>query len=246
MRLFRNRGFSGAVLADLLTILGLSGLVFFLSQYLQLVQGRGPLEAGLAELPAAVGAVAAGLVAGTVARRYSVRAVVSGGLAAIGLALARADPARASPPAIRCSAAALLVVGVGAGFSFTVTADVILSSVPRNRRAPRPRSPRRRTNWARPSASPLLGSIVTGVYRDFTAPAGTPPRWQRGPRVTGRRGGGRRRPCPTPGAPAGRRPGRLSSTASPGGGRRSGGAACRCGGGVGSAAGAGTGSGEHP
>lgn len=49
MRLFRNRGFSGAVLADLLTILGLSGLVFFLSQYLQLVQGRRPFEAGLAE-----------------------------------------------------------------------------------------------------------------------------------------------------------------------------------------------------
>lgn len=50
MRLFHHRGFSGAVLADLLTILGLSGLVFFLSQFLQLVQGRGPLEAGLAEL----------------------------------------------------------------------------------------------------------------------------------------------------------------------------------------------------
>lgn len=62
MRLFRRRGFSGAVLADLLTVLGMSGLVFFLSQYLQLVQGRSPFEAGLAELPAAVGAVAAGLV----------------------------------------------------------------------------------------------------------------------------------------------------------------------------------------
>ena len=60
MRLFHHRGFSGAVLADLLTILGLAGLVFFLSQFLQLVQGRGPLEAGLAELPAAIGAVAAG------------------------------------------------------------------------------------------------------------------------------------------------------------------------------------------
>src|SRR5207249_2796961 len=88
MRLFRNRGFSAAVLADLLTILGLSGLVFFLSQYLQLVQGRRPFEAGLAELPAAVGAVAAGLVAGRAARRFSVRAVVAGGLAAAGLALA--------------------------------------------------------------------------------------------------------------------------------------------------------------
>lgn len=81
MRLFRNRGFSAAVLADLLTILGLSGLVFFLSQYLQLVQGRRPFEAGLAELPAAVGAVAAGLIAGRAARRFSVRSVVSGGLA---------------------------------------------------------------------------------------------------------------------------------------------------------------------
>ncbi|NEB13079.1 MFS transporter, partial [Streptomyces coelicoflavus] len=87
MRLFRNRGFSGAVLADLLTILGLSGLVFFLSQYLQLVQGRRPFEAGLAELPAAVGAVVAGLIAGRAARRFSVRAVVSGGLAAVGFAL---------------------------------------------------------------------------------------------------------------------------------------------------------------
>ncbi|MER6984031.1 MFS transporter, partial [Streptomyces carpinensis] len=61
IRLFRSRGFSGAVLADLLTVLGMSGLIFFLSQYLQLVQGRRPFEAGLAELPAAVGAVAAGL-----------------------------------------------------------------------------------------------------------------------------------------------------------------------------------------
>ncbi|WP_030038460.1 MFS transporter, partial [Streptomyces resistomycificus] len=116
MRLFGNRGFSGAVLADLLTILGLSGLVFFLSQYLQLVQGRGPLEAGLAELPAAVGAVAAGLVAGSVARRYSVRSVVAGGLAAVGLALASLavlDQSTGYP----LLGAALLVVGIGAGFS---------------------------------------------------------------------------------------------------------------------------------
>ena len=67
------------------TILGLSGLVFFLSQFLQLVQDRRPLEAGLAELPAAIGAVAAGLVAGAAARRFSVRSVVAGGLAAVWL-----------------------------------------------------------------------------------------------------------------------------------------------------------------
>ncbi|OSP40851.1 MFS transporter, partial [Streptomyces sp. 13-12-16] len=130
MRLFRHRGFSGAVLADLLTILGLSGLVFFLSQYLQLVQGRRPFEAGLAELPAAIGAVAAGLVAGRAARRWSVRSVVAGGLAAIGLALAALTVIGEST-GYPLLGAALLVVGLGAGFSFTVTADVILSSVPK-------------------------------------------------------------------------------------------------------------------
>lgn len=152
MRLFRNRGFSGAVLADLLTILGLSGLVFFLSQYLQLVQGRRPFEAGLAELPAAVGAVVAGLIAGRAARRFSVRAVVAGGLAAVGLALA-ALTVIGQHTGYPLLGAALLVVGLGAGFAFTVTADVILSSVPGNRRAPPRRSPRRRTNSAPRSVS---------------------------------------------------------------------------------------------
>ncbi|MER7571979.1 MFS transporter [Streptomyces sp. NPDC126514] len=173
MRLFRNRGFSGAVLADLLTILGLSGLVFFLSQYLQLVQGRGPFEAGLAELPAAVGAVAAGLIAGRTARRWSVRAVVSGGLAAVGLALAALtvlDQSTGYP----LLGAALLVVGIGAGFSFTVTADVILSSVPKEQAGAASAVSETAYELGAALGIAVLGSIVTGVYRDFTGPAGTP------------------------------------------------------------------------
>ncbi|NGO41695.1 MFS transporter [Streptomyces ureilyticus] len=174
MRLFRNRGFSAAVLADLLTILGLSGLVFFLSQYLQLVQGMRPLMAGLAELPAAVGAVVAGLIAGTVARRYSVRAVVAGGLAAVGLALATLtllDQSTGYP----LLGGALLVVGVGAGFSFTVTADVILSSVPKEQAGAASAVSETAYELGAALGIALLGSIVTGVYGGFTAPAGTPP-----------------------------------------------------------------------
>ncbi|MBV2355891.1 MFS transporter [Streptomyces sp. J2-1] len=174
VRLFRRRGFGGAVLADLLTVLGMSGLVFFLSQFLQLVQGRHPFEAGLAELPAAVGAVAAGLVAGRAARRFSVRAVVSGGLAAVGIALAVLTTAGATTgyPVL---GAALLVVGVGAGFSFTVTADVILSSVPRERAGAASAVSETAYELGAALGIALLGSIVTGVYRDFTGPAGTPP-----------------------------------------------------------------------
>ncbi|MDX2540811.1 MFS transporter [Streptomyces sp. WI04-05B] len=173
MRLFRDRGFSGAVLADLLTILGLSGLVFFLSQYLQLVQGRGPLEAGLAELPAAIGAVVAGLLAGSAARRYSVRAVVSVGLAAIGLALAAltlVDQSTGYP----LLGAALLVVGVGAGLSFTVTSDVILASVPKEQAGAAAAVSETAYELGAALGIALLGSVVTGVYRGFDAPAGTP------------------------------------------------------------------------
>ncbi|MGW5006897.1 MFS transporter [Streptomyces parvulus] len=173
MRLFRSRGFSGAVLADLLTILGLSGLVFFLSQYLQLVQGRRPFEAGLAELPAAVGAVVAGLIAGRAARRFSVRAVVAGGLAAVGLALA-ALTVIGQDTGYPLLGAALLVVGVGAGFSFTVTADVILSSVPKEQAGAASAVSETAYELGAALGIAVLGSIVTGVYRDFTGPAGTP------------------------------------------------------------------------
>ncbi|MFD5819638.1 MFS transporter [Streptomyces sp. NPDC127038] len=173
VRLFRNRGFSGAVLADLFTVLGMSGLVFFLSQFLQLVQGRGPFEAGLAEVPAAVGAVAAGLVAGRVARRFSVRTVVSGGLAAVGLALGALtvlDRSTGYP----LLGAALLVVGVGAGFSFTVTADVILSAVPKEQAGAASAVSETAYELGAALGIALLGSVVTGVYAGFTGPAGTP------------------------------------------------------------------------
>ncbi|MEU0598293.1 MFS transporter [Streptomyces sp. NPDC006393] len=174
IRLFRNRGFSGAVLADLLTVLGMSGLVFFLSQYLQLVQGRRPFEAGLAEVPAAVGAVAAGLVAGRAARRFSVRAVVSGGLAAVGLALAALTTLDATT-GYPLLGAALLVVGVGAGFSFTVTADVILSSVPKEQAGAASAVSETAYELGAALGIALLGSIVTAAYRGFSGPAGTPP-----------------------------------------------------------------------
>ncbi|MFI5811683.1 MFS transporter [Streptomyces sp. NPDC051643] len=173
MRLFRNRGFSAAVAADLLTVFGMSGLVFFLSQYLQLVQGRGPFEAGLAELPAAVGAVGAGLVAGSAARRYSVRAVVSGGLAAVGLALAALTLLSRST-GYSLLGTALLAVGVGAGFSFTVTADVILSSVPKEQAGAASAVSETAYELGAALGIALLGSIVTGVYAGFTGPAGTP------------------------------------------------------------------------
>ncbi|MFI1396706.1 MFS transporter [Streptomyces sp. NPDC020681] len=173
VRLFHNKGFSGAVLADLLTILGLSGLVFFLSQFLQIVQERSPLEAGLIELPAAIGAVGAGLLAGYLARRASVRSAVSGGLTAVGLALAACTLLTADTGVVALGLA-LFVGGVGAGLAFTVTADVILSSVPKEQAGAASAVSETAYELGAALGIALLGSVVTGVYRDFTVPAGVP------------------------------------------------------------------------
>ncbi|MGW7415244.1 MFS transporter [Streptomyces sp. NPDC054863] len=173
MRLFQHKGFSGAVLADLLTILGLSGLVFFLSQFLQLVQERSPLEAGLIELPAAVGAVGAGLSAGFLARRTSVRLAVSGGLTAVGLSLAACTlmTSDTGEVALGC---ALFLGGLGAGLAFTVTADVILSSVPKEQAGAASAVSETAYELGAALGIALLGSIVTGIYRGFPVPAGVP------------------------------------------------------------------------
>ena len=173
MRLFQHRGFSGAVLADLLTILGLAGLVFFLSQFLQLVQGRSPLNAGLIELPAAVGAVIAGLAAGYFARRVSVRSAVSGGLFAVGLALGACTflTADTGEVALGC---ALFLGGLGAGLAFTVTADVILSSVPKEQAGAASAVSETAYELGAALGIALLGSIVTGIYRGFPVPTGVP------------------------------------------------------------------------
>ncbi|MEU7431664.1 MFS transporter [Streptomyces sioyaensis] len=171
MKLFAHRGFSGAVLADLLTILGLSGLVFFLSQFLQMVQQRSPLNAGLVELPAAVGAVGAGLAAGWVARKLSVRIVVAGGLAVVGLSLVGCTTLHADTgTAALCFI--LFIVGVGAGFSFTVTADVILSNVPKEEAGAASAVSETAYELGAALGIALLGSIVTSIYRGFPTPAG--------------------------------------------------------------------------
>jgi DHA2 family multidrug resistance protein-like MFS transporter len=172
MRLFKNKAFSGAVLADMLTVLGLSGLVFFLSQFLQLVQGRSPLQAGLAELPATVGAVVTGLLAGVVARRFSPRVVVTGGLAAIGVALGLLTMLHVDSPYLLIGSS-LLIVGAGAGFSFTVTADLIMGNAPAENAGAASAVSETAYELGAALGIALLGSVVTGVYRANLAD-GTP------------------------------------------------------------------------
>jgi DHA2 family multidrug resistance protein-like MFS transporter len=173
VRLFANRAFTGVVSANLLSVLGLSGLVFFLSQYFQLVQGFSPLKAGLAELPAAVTATVFGVLAGIAVRYWSQRAVLTTGLAMVGVAMATLTVITpdTSYPQLGVT---LFVVGVGLGLAFTVASDVILASVPKERAGAAAAVSETAYELGMALGIATLGSIVTGVYRNFVAPENVP------------------------------------------------------------------------
>jgi DHA2 family multidrug resistance protein-like MFS transporter len=114
-----------------------------------------------------------GLAAGYFARRVSVRAAVSGGLTAVALALGACTflTADTGEVALGC---ALFLGGLGAGLAFTVTADVILSSVPKEQAGAASAVSETAYELGAALGIALLGSIVTGIYRGFPVPAGVP------------------------------------------------------------------------
>ncbi len=84
--MFRNRAFSGALAANTIGMVALVGNAVFMTQYLQLVLGMGPLKAALWSLVPSV-AVGAAAPLGTALARKVDRAYVLGGgfvIAAIG------------------------------------------------------------------------------------------------------------------------------------------------------------------
>jgi DHA2 family multidrug resistance protein-like MFS transporter len=172
VRLFSNRAFSGVIAANLLAVLGLSGVTFFLSQFFQLVDGYNPLKAGLAELPAAVAATVFGVLAGVAVRFWSRRAVLATGLALVGVAMASLtliSPSTAYPQL----GIALFVIGVGLGLAYTVANDVILASVRQERAGAAAAISETAYELGMALGIAMLGSIVAGVYRGLAIPPGT-------------------------------------------------------------------------
>lgn len=176
VRLFRRPVFTGVVAANLLSVLGLSGLVFFLSQYFQLVRGYGPLQAGLAELPAAVTATVFGVLAGIAVRYVSHRLVLTAGLTLVGVAMGTlmAFLLLISPISYLPLGITLFVVGVGLGLAFTVASDVILASVPPHRAGSAAAVSETAYELGMALGIATLGSVLTAVYRTVSVPPSLP------------------------------------------------------------------------
>jgi predicted MFS family arabinose efflux permease len=129
LRLLRNRRFSAASAAIALAFFALFGALFFLTQYLQLVLGYSPLQAGARTVPVAAGLLAGSALSAPANRRCGTRLTVAAGLllAAAGLGLlATATPASGYPRVL----AALLLAGTGIGLAMAPATDSVMGSLP--------------------------------------------------------------------------------------------------------------------
>jgi MFS transporter, DHA2 family, methylenomycin A resistance protein len=87
LRFFRNLTFSGANLVGVIVSFGFFGVVFYLSLFMQNVQGYSPTEAGVLQLPSTLGVMTAAIISGRIVGRIGARLPITLGLLMGGTAL---------------------------------------------------------------------------------------------------------------------------------------------------------------
>ncbi|MFD2025153.1 MFS transporter [Promicromonospora aerolata] len=127
--LFRIPAFSGAVAANLIAIFALTGMLFFFSQYLQLVRGYSPLRAGIAELPATIASIVVVAVVGWSITRFGRGPAIALGLAVTAFGMVAIAAAEGADHYVWL-ALALVPAGLGVGLAMTLTTDAVVSAVP--------------------------------------------------------------------------------------------------------------------
>jgi DHA2 family multidrug resistance protein-like MFS transporter len=171
--LFRSPAFSGAVIANTLSIFGFVGLLFFFSQYLQLVRGLSPLRAGLVELSATISSILVIVVAGAALRGLGRGRAISLGLLLGGIGLAVLAVTEAQPGLIGIIIG-FAIVGLGAGLSLTLTTDAVVGSAPRERAGAASSIAETAYELGAALGIAVLGSIQTALYRAHLEPIADP------------------------------------------------------------------------
>jgi len=170
LTLFGNRVFTGAIVANLLSLMGLTGFLFLGAQLLQLVLGLSAMDAALVLLPGLVATVAAGFVAVRLANVVSIRLLVTASFAAS--ATGYAITALTDTPTVVSVAVAFTVMGLGIGMAETLTNDVMLSSVPSSKAGAASAISETAYEIGAVLGTAILGTVLTSTYRShLTYPA---------------------------------------------------------------------------
>ncbi|MFB9531858.1 MFS transporter [Nonomuraea roseola] len=162
--LFRSGAFTAAIGANTLGVFAMVGSSLFTTQYLQMVMGAGPFEAGLYALPSAGTAMLSAALAPVLVRRIPPGLVVCLGLliGAGGFALlALLDTSGRTTPLV----AGIMLMAGGITLVLTVSSDLIIATAPPERAGSVAGLSQVATEFGGALGIAILGSIGTAVYR---------------------------------------------------------------------------------
>jgi DHA2 family multidrug resistance protein-like MFS transporter len=173
LRLFGVPVFSASLAAETFALLAWAGTYLFLAQYLQLVKGLSPLEAGVWLLPAAGASIAGSMLAPLLVRRTSPAVVVSAGLglAAGGFGLlTRVD--QSADLAVLVTGSVVFSLGIAP--TVTLGTDLIVGAAPPEQAGAASAISETGTELGLALGVAVIGSIGTAVYRGDLADAMPP------------------------------------------------------------------------
>jgi EmrB/QacA subfamily drug resistance transporter len=128
LRIFRHRRLAVGDVLMFLEMFALLGALFLLVQYLQFVLGYGAEQTALHLAPTALVILVAGPLSSLLAERVGASAIIAVGLGATGAALALLATATVQSGYSR-ALIAMILLGVGAGFTISPTTDAIVGSL---------------------------------------------------------------------------------------------------------------------
>lgn len=173
--LFTRPVFTGAVSANLLSVFSLVGFLYFISQHLQLVSGRSPMEAGLVLLPGLLVTIIAGLAVVRLVRHVSPATIVTGGLLlnAVAFTIAAVTGSWGSDLMLLI---AFALLGAGVGGAETISNDLILSAVPAEKAGAASAISETAYETGAVLGTAVLGSLLNAAYRSHVQlPTGLSP-----------------------------------------------------------------------
>ena len=176
LRLFRDRRFSASLAVNLISIFMVVGYFLYVAQYLQLVIGLSPLQAGLWSVPSAVGFIVGSQLAPYIVARVDPGRIIVVGLvlAAVGLAALTLVGGSAD---LAVLVAASVVISLGLAPVLTLTTDLIVGSAPPERAGAASGISETAAELGGALGLSILGSVGVAVYRAElagTLPAAVP------------------------------------------------------------------------
>ncbi|SDH34909.1 DHA2 family efflux MFS transporter permease subunit [Pseudonocardia oroxyli] len=129
LRLFRSRGFSAANATAVGFSFGMFGAVFLLAQFLQVVQGLSPFEAGLRTMPWTLAPMVVAPIAGILTGRVGPRPLVAAGMVLQAGALAWLAAVTTVDVSYGTLVPPFLLAGVGMGLTFAPIATAVITGV---------------------------------------------------------------------------------------------------------------------